>query len=203
MRTVWRIGLLTLCCTAAAHGAERAIPGVTASTAVIDFYDLDVPVQMVEQEYDPALLENLVAPTTAAAQVRLPPVLIEASQWRGSLCGIAKSAHAVFRKPSDWEVFWDLAIKPYLPRPIAVPNIDFSKDMVVGVFRGSGGFPGDVIQIRSIKQGQGDHEANLIVTYRNTSQMQPVFVPPFPVQPFHLKKIPAFPGRVLFQETKR
>ena len=126
---------------------------------------------------------------------------MDASQWRGSQCGIVKSAHAVFRQDANWDKFWTLAIKPYLSRPRPTPSIDFTKNMVVGVFRGEKTVPGDIIEIRSAKQEQLAGEPVVVVRYKNSSQMQPVFSPPFPVQPFHLKKIPVLPGRVVFMDT--
>jgi hypothetical protein len=183
------------------HGAAPIQPGVAVSSDIVDFDELDAPVQMIEQEFDPSLLENLAAPTTAPAQVRLPPAVMEAGQWRGSQCGILKSAHAVFRKPSDWDKFWVLAIKPYLSHPRETPVVDFSKDMVIGVFLGEKPYPGAMVEIRSVKPAQRGGESILEVIYKDISQMQGVFMPPFPVQPFHLKKVPAFPGRVVFREA--
>lgn len=200
-RSLWiMLAALLIFAGRPAHAAETTAQGVAASTDVIDFDDLDKPVQMVEQEFDPTLLDNLAPLTTAPAQVRLPPAVMESGQWRGSQSGIIKSAHAVFRKPSDWDKFWSLAIKPYLLHPRDTPTVDFSKDMIVGVFLGEKPYPGAMVEIRSVKQVQRGDSQVLDVMYRNTSQMQGVFMPPFAVQPFHLKKVPIFPGRVVFDE---
>src|SRR5262245_39190896 len=93
------------------------------------------PVQMVGDEFDPALLENLPAPASDLPSSALV-ARIEKDQWRGSLSGITKSARAVFRKQEGWEKFWKLAIQPYSPRYPATPTVDFSKEMVVGTFLG-------------------------------------------------------------------
>jgi hypothetical protein len=197
----WMVCSLVVGVVGIVRGAESFQPGVAVTTNVIDFDELDAPVQMVEQEFDPSLLENLAAPTTAPAQIRLPPAVMEAGQWRESQCGILKSAHAVFRKSSDWDKFWILAIKPYLSHPRETPVVDFSKDMVIGVFLGEKPYPGAMVEIRSAKPVQRPGEQILEVIYKDISQMQGVFMPPFPVQPFNLKKVPAFPGRVVFREA--
>jgi hypothetical protein len=199
MRWVWIIGLLSFSAIAPIEAADQAVPGVAISSSIVDFNDLDVPVQMLEQEFDPSLLDNLVPISTATAQIRLPTTVMKSDQWQGSQCGIGKPVHVVFRKSEEWDKFWTSAIQPYISGSPKTPPIDFSKDMVIGVFRGDDARPGDLIQIEGVKPDVGGPEPQLIVTYRNYSKMQPVFVPPFAVQPFHLKKVLAFPGRVVFR----
>ena len=84
-----------------------------------------------------------------------------------------------------------------------VPPVDFAKDMVVGVFMGEMPRPDYEIEIRSIRVEERPNGKTLVVRYRNITKMMGVFVPPFAVQPFHLKRVPAFAGEVVFQQVKR
>ena len=106
----------------------------------------------------------------------------------------------VFRNASDWNKFWTLAIQPYLNHPRETPVVDFSKDMIIGVFLGEKPYPGAMLEIRSVKSVPHGGGPVLEVVYKDISQMQGVFMPPFSVQPFHLKEVPAFPGAVVFRE---
>ena len=57
------------------QAAVSSQPGVAASSNVIDFDELDAPVQMVEQEFDPSLL--ITSPPGRRPQLRsaCPPPL--------------------------------------------------------------------------------------------------------------------------------
>ncbi|OGR90372.1 MAG: hypothetical protein A2992_09645 [Elusimicrobia bacterium RIFCSPLOWO2_01_FULL_59_12] len=173
----------------------------TGARAEIDFLEeLDTPVQMLETEFDPSLLENLIPPAPPPPSVTLPPVIVKKGEWGGSQSGITRPARIVIRKPDIWSRFWDLALAPYSPRFRQKPEIDFSKEMVVGVLSGEQPYPNLSIEIRSFKVETHGSEQILAVRYKNMRQMQAVFSPPFSVQPFYLKKVPVFPGRVVFQE---
>jgi hypothetical protein len=188
---------------------EEPVPitGVGVSTAqydaIKDIDELDQPVQMIEQEFDPSLLDNLSTPAAPPPQLRLPPVVTQKDQWRGSLCGIAKPAHIVIRNGVTWDKLWTLAIRPYGTNLPETPAIDFSKDMLVGLFMGEKLYPGYTAEILSAKQERRELETVLVVKYKNASTMQAVFNPPFPVQPFHFRKVPAFKGRIIFIDTSR
>ena len=56
---------------------------------------------------------------------------------------------------------------------------------------------------RSARKTRPDSGKVLVVRYREITRMMGVFVPPFAVQPFHLKKIPAYDGQVVFLKVKR
>ncbi len=163
--------------------------------------EIDAPIELVGQEFDPKLLENMPAPTEPPPQVRLHAV-IEKDQWIGSQCGIALPTQAVFRTQASWEKFWTLAILPYNLKMPPVPAVDFEKEMVVGVFMGSQSNPGYQVTIKQHRvEARGDQQ-QLTIKYRSESKMQSVFAPPFTIQPFHLKKIPVFMGPMAFQEVK-
>ena len=74
----------------------------------------------------------------------------------------------------------------------------------MGVFMGEKPDPYYDIEIRSIREeNQPDNGKALVVRYREITKMSGVFVPPFAVQPFHLKKVPAYSGQVIFVKVRR
>jgi hypothetical protein len=76
--------------------------------------------------------------------------------------------------------------------------------MVVGVFMGERTTPNYEIEIRSIREeSRPDAGKALVVRYRDIVKMQGIFVPPFAVQPFHMKKVPFYPGPVVFLKVRR
>jgi len=110
----------------------------------------------------------------------------------------------VFRRADAWASFWEKAMAPISRKLSKVPPVDFSQEMVVGVFRGKMPYPNYQIEIRSIRpENHPDTGEALVVRYRDVTNMMGVFNPPFAVQPFHLKKVPAVPGEVVFIKVKR
>jgi hypothetical protein len=175
---------------------------VAFSTPIPSIDEIDTPVQMLDVEFDPSLLENLPAPAALPPPAGLPRVVADKTQWKGSLSGITRFSRIVIRSSDTWTRFWTSAIAPYSPQLKNLPDVDFSKDMVVGVFMGEKPDPGYTIEIRSAKAETVEGGPGYMVRYKNRRQMQAVFAPPFKVQPFHLKKVPRFDGRITFQEPK-
>ncbi len=162
------------------------------------------PVTLVDPELSDQPVPKLVLPPEPPANVRLPDLIIKSGEWKGSQCGVEEPRFAVFRHADKWQSFWEKALAPYSTRLAKVPPIDFDKDIVVGIFLGEKPYPHYDIEIRSIHpEPQPEGDAALVVRYRESKRMMGVFVPPFAVQPFHLKKVPAFTGRVTFLKVKR
>jgi hypothetical protein len=147
---------------------------------------------------------KLVLPPEPPAGIRLPELIVKSDEWRGVQCAVQEPRHAVFQHADRWTAFWEKAMAPYSNQLAKVPPIDFDKDMVVGVFMGEKDKPSYEIEIRSIKQeDQPGSGKVLVVRYREIHKMQAVFVPPFSIQPFHLKRVPRFDGQVLFTQVRR
>jgi hypothetical protein len=173
-----------------------------ASMSAAELKEAEPPFEMVGQEIDPLLLDNLPEPTEPPARVQLHS-RIGKDQWQGSQSGITTPSQGVFRRQAYWEKFWTLAIHPYNPRmPKTPPVIDFEKNMVVGIFMGSKPHPGFQIDIRSVETRPLGAQHVLNVKYKNITKMESVFTPPFVVQPFHLRVVPAFSGVAEFEEEK-
>lgn len=135
--------------------------------------------------------------------VRLPGAVARKDEWRGVRCGVIEPAFASFTSPEKWESFWLRGAAPYAPVFRELPKIDFSRDMVVGVFMGEQPQPFYEIEIRSIdKEASSSGLETLVIRYREIRKMTGLFAPNFPVQPFHLKRIPAWSGRLRFEKTR-
>jgi len=64
--------------------------------------------------------------------------------------------------------------------------------------------PNFEIEIRSIKmENQPDETKAVVIRFREVHRMQGVFVPPFAIQPFHLKRVNRFDGPVIFKQVRR
>ena len=159
---------------------------------------------LIDPELSSASLPKLVLPPEPPPGLRLPEVVVKADEWRGVQCAVREPRFAVFQHADKWTSFWEKALAPYSNRLAKVPPVDFAKDMVVGVFMGERTTPYYEIEIRSIRpEDQKEAGKVLVVHYREISKMQGVFSPPFAVQPFDLKRIPRFDGRVIFTLVRR
>ena len=159
---------------------------------------------LVDPELSNTPLPKLVLPPEPPAGIRLPEIIVKSDEWRGVQCGVTDSRNAVFRHADKWQSFWEKAMAPYSSRLANVPPVDFNKDMVVGVFLGERGRPSFEIEIRSIRAEERPESSKvLVVRYREIRKMEGVFIPPFAIQPFHLKRVPRFDGQVLFTPVRR
>lgn len=162
------------------------------------------PLTWVDPEPSHMVLPKLVLPPEPPLSVRLPEVVVKKDEWRGVQCGVTQPRFAVFRHADKWKAFWEKGLAPYSPRLAEVPPVDFDRQMVVGVFIGEKPTPHYEVEIRSIKiEEPPGGEKVLVVRYREIAKMMGVFVPPFAIQPFHLKRVPVFEGPVVFSKVKR
>jgi hypothetical protein len=160
---------------------------------------------LVDPELSLTPLPKLVLPPPEPpARVHLPELLVRSGEWKGSQCGVIEPRFAVFRHVDKWAAFWAKAMAPISHRLAEVPPVNFDKDMVVGVFMGEMPYPYYEIEILSIRsENRPDTGKVLVVRYREITRMIGVFVPPFAVQPFHLKRVPSFAGQIVFLKVKR
>jgi hypothetical protein len=159
---------------------------------------------LIDPDLASETLPKLVLPPEPPPGLRLPEVVVKADEWRGVQCAVREPRHAVFQHADKWASFWTKALASYSRRLAKVPPVDFTKDMVVGVFMGERTTPYYEIEIRSIRmEDQKDGSKALVVRYREISKMQGVFIPPFAIQPFHMKRILRFDGPVLFTQVRR
>jgi hypothetical protein len=134
------------------------------------------------------------------AGLRLPDPIVRKNEWKGVQCGVQEPKHLIIRNARDWTLFWQSSLAPYSLLLSKIPVIDFEKDMVVGVFLGEKTTPNYEIDIRKIRTEERAGSNVLVVRYKEVAKMLGVFTPPFAIQPFHLKKVPAFTGDIIFEK---
>jgi hypothetical protein len=191
------IVLFSLIVSPSLSAGEISKPLLTTTTPQADL-------TLVDPEFANQPLPKLVLPPEPPPRVRLPELVVKSDEWKGVQCGVTESRFAVFRHTDKWQLFWERALAPLSHRLAKTPQVDFDKDMVVGVFMGEKPYPHYEIEIRSISEENRPETGKvLVVRYREIKKMMGVFVPPFAVQPFHLKKVPAYGGSVVFQKVRR
>ena len=159
---------------------------------------------LVDPEFTNTPLPKLVLPPEPPPGIQLPEFIVKSDEWRGVQCGVQEARHVVFQHADKWQSFWQRAMAPYSARLAKVPPVDFDKYMVVGVFLGQRNRPNFEIEIRKIREeNQPDGTKALVVRWREIRRMQGVFVPPFSIQPFHLKRVDRYDGPVIFTQVRR
>ena len=80
-------------------------------------------------------------------------VPIEA-QWRSDACGVTEPAQLVVRTPDEWARLWKTMHRQRLPTP-PLPEVDFSRQLVIGVFLGERSSGGASVEITAVhRQGE-------------------------------------------------
>ena len=97
------------------------------------------------------------------------------------------------RTEAEWTAIWrqHAANRPQ-------PAIDFSREMVVGIFLGSRPTGGHSVEIVGIRDDQGA----LVVQYRETRPDRNVVTTQVVTSPYHLVAIPTRPGTVRFEKIE-
>jgi hypothetical protein len=96
------------------------------------------------------------------------------------------------RTAAEWTALWKAHT---FDRPL--PAVDFSREMVVGVFMGSRPTAGFALEI----VGAADHDGTLVVTYRETTPPSGVITAQVIVAPYHLVAVPRHAGTVRFEKV--
>ncbi|MFA5975465.1 MAG: hypothetical protein WC859_04790 [Elusimicrobiota bacterium] len=200
----WRVIVFSLLI----HPARAEM--VFISTQPLTFDTLfSSPTEQALTLVDPELTQSVAPPPPESLpepppQFRLPDVIADSRQWRGLRCGVTLPRYAIFRHGDKWNTFWEKGMTPYVPHRLHnVPEVDFTKEMVIGVFLGERRDPHYAVEIRSITPQTRPQGPVLVIRYRKIRLMEGVFSPAFPVQPFHLRKLPRFDGEVIFEPVKR
>ena len=97
------------------------------------------------------------------------------------------------RTAAEWTKLW-LQHSPDRPQPA----VDFSREMVVGVFLGSRPTAGYDVEI----VGAREEEGGLVVQYRETAPARGAMTAQVLVLPFQIAAVPARAGAVRFEKVK-
>ncbi|HEX3703665.1 MAG TPA: protease complex subunit PrcB family protein [Vicinamibacterales bacterium] len=128
----------------------------------------------------------------------LAAALLQASSMPAHPTTIDKGAESAVDAPrqvtvrtlAEWQTLWRL----HAPgRP--VPDVDFERNMVVGVFLGTRPTAGFAVEIVGTRQDHG----SLVVQYRETRPGRDMMTAQIVTAPYHLATIPRFDGDVRFE----
>ena len=137
------------------------------------------------------MIETIAAALLLALlQAVVPPVR---SLDRGGQSEIEVQRQVTVRDRDEWASLW----RAHAPRRPA-PAVDFSREMVVGVFMGTrptAGFAVDIV-------GYRDSGNDVIVIYRETTPSRDTITAQVIVSPYHLVVIPRRTGTVTFEKLK-
>lgn len=108
------------------------------------------------------------------------------------MSGIDRSEQVVARTQEEWEAIWR---RHAAGRP--VPSVDFSRDMVLGVFLGSRPSGGFSVQITSAER-EGDV---LVVKWAEQTPAPGQMAAQVMTAPSHLVTVPRHTGQVRFERV--
>jgi hypothetical protein len=135
-----------------------------------------------------ALLQTSPPAKTPAAPVA--PMTLD----KGDQSNVDDAKQAVVRTEAEWAKLWNQH-SPDHQRPA----VDFSRQMVIGVFMGSRPTAGFSIDIVSTIQANGV----LTVRYREVIPSRDAITAQVITSPFDLVTVPAFAGDVRFEKVDR
>lgn len=116
---------------------------------------------------------------------------------KGVYSGLSERTLVEVRSEEEWNSLWAKHVATVSPKPDA-PLIDFSKDMVVGVFTGvkpSGGYEVEIVKIES-------DEKVMTVFYREVRPSPEDIVSAVMTQPYHLIKTERQDIQIEFREAE-
>ncbi len=132
-------------------------------------------------------------------------------EWWGYRCGIRTEGNIVIREDEDWDKFRARFALPtdWRPEkeardshlrtpPPALPDIDFEKMMVVGVFLGKVQ-QGYRIKIYNLEPSQDGK--TLEIEYGKSLPLPNPMKGAALTEPYHIKVIPRFDGKISFWQT--
>jgi hypothetical protein len=113
---------------------------------------------------------------------------------KGDHSNMDDAKQAAVKTAEAWKQLW----QQHSPdRPL--PKVDFTKEMVVGVFMGSRPSAGFTLEIVSAIEASG----TLVVRYREASPSRGTMTAQVITSPYHLVAVPFFPGDVKFEKVER
>jgi protease stability complex PrcB-like protein len=121
-----------------------------------------------------------------------PPALRTVA--KGPTSGIDEPRQVVVRSAAEWAAIWK---ENGAGGPL--PAVDFSREMVVGVFLGSRATAGYGVEIvRAVGNG-----ATLIVQYVETAPSRDAVTAQILTAPYHLAVMPKHDGEVVFRKVEK
>jgi hypothetical protein len=108
---------------------------------------------------------------------------------KGNVSGQQTAKQVTVRTAAEWKALW----KEHSPTE-KMPAVDFSRDMVVGVFLGTKPSDGHEVEIVGVRT----EEKDLVVEYVQKQPGRGTMAAQILTEPFHLVSVPKHPGTVRF-----
>lgn len=146
-----------------------------------------------------ALALGLLIPLAACAAGAVGTVAAEGAALpfstvaKGSASGILEPLQVAIRTRDAWLAFWARHTRGRVQPPSA-PPVDFSREMIVGIFLGERATGGYEIEITTVERG-GSH---LRIHYRSKSPDPGAMVTQALTQPHHVIKLVRDDGPLVF-----
>jgi hypothetical protein len=112
---------------------------------------------------------------------------------KGDLSNVDDARQVVARSAAEWDALW----RQHSPDR-AQPRVDFSREMVVGVFLGSRPSAGFGLAIVGAETEQG----NLVVRFKETRPSAGAVLAQIITSPYHLAAVPRQSGTVKFEQVQ-
>lgn len=116
---------------------------------------------------------------------------------KGATSGVREPLQVVISNEAEWEALWKRH-RSSQNNPPAPPRINFSTEIVVGVFLSEKSTGGYEVEITRAEQTATE----LHVYYREKSPARDAMAIQALTQPYHLVRLPKHDARVLFQREK-
>ncbi|MCS7167884.1 MAG: protease complex subunit PrcB family protein [Gemmatales bacterium] len=108
-------------------------------------------------------------------------------EWKGGFSGVDKPAQVVIRDAKTWADWWDKVHSRVIPKP-ELPEVDFTKHMVVAVFMGMRSTGGYAIRITDVRWDKAKDKLQILV--QEISPAPGAIVTQALTQPYHIVVIP-------------
>ena len=128
--------------------------------------------------------------TVAFLQASAPPFR---TLDKGAQTSVASAREVTARSDAEWQAMWR---QHAAGRP--VPPVDFTREMVVGVFLGSRPTAGYAVDI----VGARDEQGALVIQYRETRPSPDRITAQVITTPYHLIAVPQHPDAVRFEKIE-
>jgi PrcB C-terminal len=140
-----------------------------------------------------ALAAALVQPPPAAGSpAQRTPAMTMRTIDKGDHSNMDDAARVTVKTESEWQQLWQKHT-PDRPRP----KVDFTKEVVVGVFLGSRPTAGYVLEVVSATPDSG----TLVVKYRESVPPRGAMTAQVLTSLYHLVAVPIFAGEVKFEKA--